>query len=105
MFVTLVYSESTLGPRDLSTDIAGGGDVIGQVISFNVSLYILPTPFFSTNVTSPHSSLYVSMDYFICSSSPPIGQLQRSPGQLRMTLFWHHMNKRPRFFNTPSGFD
>ena len=40
MFVPLVHSESTLGPGDLSIDVAGVGDVIDQVISFDVSLYI-----------------------------------------------------------------
>ena len=51
-------------PGDLSTDIAGVGDGTGNVISFDVSLYILPLTFFAALIAGKNSFVSVSASHF-----------------------------------------
>ena len=50
-------------PGDLSTCIAGVGDVTGDVISFDVSLYILPLTFFAALIACKNSFAGVSASH------------------------------------------
>ena len=51
-------------PGDLSTDIAGVGDGTGNVISFDVSLYILPLTFFVALIAGKNRFVGVSACHF-----------------------------------------
>ena len=72
MFVPLVHSESTLGPGDLSTDVAGVGDVIDQVISFDVSLYIFDCKCQKKTMKKSHVLVLRkrSIPWYLCGISP-----------------------------------
>ena len=50
MFFVLVLSQTASRPGDLSADIARVGDVVGDMIGFNVLLNVWSLIFFSTHV-------------------------------------------------------
>ena len=50
MFFMLVLSQTVSRPGDLSADITRVGDVVGDMIGFNVLLNVWSLIFFSTHV-------------------------------------------------------
>ena len=63
-----IFSQSTSLPGDLSTDVARVGDVAGNMVGFNVSLYICQLAFFSTQSAGIGIFFIRPHKYFIVGS-------------------------------------
>ena len=61
-------SQSVPLPGDLSTDVAGVGDIAGNMVGFNVSLYVCQVAFFSTQSAGICKSFFLPHAYFIVGS-------------------------------------